>query len=47
MVAVRAQGVSVCVKERLVLCPVAVVNHGRLCGNRKISVNNFGDMCYQ
>lgn len=34
-------------KERLLLCPVGVGNHDRLCGNRKTSVNHFGNVCYQ
>ena len=32
------------VNGRLVVCPVGVVNHGRLCGNWKTSVNNFGEV---
>ena len=26
------------------MCPVGAVKHGRLCGNRKTSVNNFGEV---
>jgi hypothetical protein len=32
------------VNGRLVVCLVGVVNHGRLCGNRKTNVNNFGEV---
>jgi hypothetical protein len=38
---------AVAIRREVGLCPIGRGKHDSLCGNRKTSVDNFGNVCYR